>query len=319
MGGDGGGRTIDWLVIVKRIGVLLSEVALLVRVERAAVPVRDTVFRRVSVDVEIAGCLGSFEEEVRHSFASADRLELGILDGVEKLELFGISADNPSRTARPRGEGGVALLCAGATELSVVAIEDRFMGDASTDVVDVAILTEEHVVARSRRGVLDGAVEEIDRLVALAHQHVAKLVAHGERTHGANRVGEQRLRTVEGVDVTAGDNAGGAFDGRPWFGVVGGSVTRRLHCTGDLQRHLGVIDLVLIVGHRALKHEAAEVAVGGNIIEAVIVHPDVRDVRRHVFERLLATEREELILASRVVLEKRHAELEALRPFGPAA
>jgi hypothetical protein len=51
----------------------------------------------------------------------------------------------------------------------------------------------------------------------------------------------------------------------------------------------------------------------------VVVHADVRDVRRHVFEGLFAAELQEGLVAGGVELEERHAELEALGPLGPAA
>ncbi len=74
---------------------------------------------------------------------------------------------------------------------------------------------------------------------------------------------------------------------------------------------------MLVVRNRTFEHQTAEVAVGGDVIETVIVHPDVRDVRRHVLEGLFTTEREKLILPRRIVLEKGHSELETLRPFRP--
>jgi hypothetical protein len=92
-----------------------------------------------------------------------------------------------------------------------------------------------------------------------------------------------------------------------------------LHGAGDLERELGEVELVLVEGDFALQHQAAEVAVGGDIVEAVVVHAGVRDVRGHELHGLLAPELEETLVAGRVVLEERHAELEALRPLGPAA
>ena len=176
MRGNGGGGTIDRLVIVEWIGVLFGEVAELVGIERAAVPIRHAVLGGVAIDVEIAGGLGGFEEEVGHRFAPTNGLEFAIIDGVEELKLLGIATDDPGRTARPSAEGGVALLGARATELAVVAVEDGFVGDATADVVDIATLAEEYVVARGGRGVRDGAVQEINGFVALAHQHMAELM-----------------------------------------------------------------------------------------------------------------------------------------------
>jgi hypothetical protein len=155
-------------------------------------------------------------KRIGHGAAAADGVEVGAFHGVKELELLGVAADDPGGAARPRGERRVALLRARAAELAVVAVEDGLVGDAAADVVAVAPLAEEDVEARGGGGVLDGAVEQVDRLVALAHQHVAELVRDDERAHGADRVGEERLRAVEGVDVAAGGDAGGAGDGRPW-------------------------------------------------------------------------------------------------------
>ena len=206
-----------------------------------------------------------------------------------------------------------------ATELAVVAVEDGFVGDAAAHVVGVAGLAEEDVIARGGGGVLEGAVEEVDGFVALAHEHVAELVGDDEGAHGANGVGKKRLRAVEGVDVAGGHEAGGALDGRPRLALVGGSVAGCLNGAGDLEGELAVVNLVLAAGGGAFEDEAAEIAVGGDVVEAVIVHADVGDVRGHMAQGLFAAKGEEALVAGGVVLEERHAELEALGPLGPAA
>ena len=51
---------------------------------------------------------------------------------------------------------------------------------------------------------LDGALEQVDPPVALAHQRVPELVRDGERAERPDGVGEERLRAVEGIVIAAG-------------------------------------------------------------------------------------------------------------------
>ena len=74
---------------------------------------------------------------------------------------------------------------------------------------------------------------------------------------------------------------------------------------------------MLIEGNRAFEHQPTEITIGGNIVEPVIMHADVGDVRRHMLKGLGATEFQIFLLASGVVLQELHAELETLGPLGP--
>ena len=93
---------------------------------------------------------------------------------------------------------------------------------------------------------------------------------------------------------------------------------RGLHRARDLQRDLGVVQFALIAGDPALEDQAAEVAVGGDVVEPVVVHADVGDVRRHVAEGLRAAELQHRLVAGGVEVKECHPELEALRPLRPA-
>jgi hypothetical protein len=74
---------------------------------------------------------------------------------------------------------------------------------------------------------------------------VAELVRHDQRAHGADGVGKEGLRTVEGVDVArpeprpaapaTGDH--GALHATSWR-------NGRLHGAGDLERELAEVHLV---------------------------------------------------------------------------
>ena len=62
-----------------------------------------------------------------------------------------------------------------------------------------------------------------------------------------------------------------------------------------------------------------EDAVGADVVEAVIVHAHVRQVRRHALHGARSTQLEKRRVSRRVELQQRGAELEALRPLGPSA
>ena len=87
-----------------------------------------------------------------------------------------------------------------------------------------------------------------------------------------------RVSAGEGVDKTR------AVCG---LGPAGG-----LHGTRQLDGQLVEVELALIVRNAAFEHQAAQVAIGGEVVEAVVVDADVRDVRRHLRDGAVAAERE---------------------------
>ncbi|MBA7588944.1 hypothetical protein ES708_31015 [subsurface metagenome] len=74
----------------------------------------------------------------------------------------------------------------------------------------------------------------------------------------------------------------------------------------------------LVGGDAALGHEAAQVAVGADVVEAVVVDAEVGDVRRHGCDGVCAAQVQVARIAGGVELEDLGPELEALGPFGPA-
>jgi hypothetical protein len=96
-------------------------------------------------------------------------------------------------------------------------------------------------------------------------------------------------------------------------------VARGLDGAGDLERELGEGEFVAVQRDLALQHQPAEVAVGGDIVEPVIVDADMGDMGGHVPHGLLAAELQHGLVARRVELQEGHAELEALGPFRPTA
>ena len=97
-------------------------------------------------------------------------------------------------------------------------------------------------------------------------------------------------------------------------------VLQRAACTAPahLERELVEVPLPRLVGDAALVHQPPQVAVGADVVEAVVVDADVRQVRGHHGDGPLAAEPQEALVAGRVELQQGRAELEALRPLGPA-
>ena len=93
----------------------------------------------------------------------------------------------------------------------------------------------------------------------------------------------------------------------------------RLDRAADLERELVEPHFPGRRVEPSLLREPREPAVRADIVEAVIVNADVRQVRRHAVHRPLTRKVEELGLTSRVELQHRRAELKPLRPLGPAA
>ncbi len=133
---------------------------------------------------------------------------------------------------------------------------------------------------------------------------MTELVRHRQRPHRANRVHEEGVRAVEAVD-----EAGAVRELRP---------ARRLHRAADLEREFVKVLLPVVLRDAALAHQAQQVAVGRDVVEPVVVHADVRDMRRHVPPRALAPDVEEPLVTRGIELKNCRAKLKALRPLRPA-
>src|SRR3989454_12430808 len=66
---------------------------------------------------------------------------------------------------------------------------------------------------------------------------------------------------------------------------------------------------------RSLAHQAKQIAIGGDVIEAVIVHADVRHVRGHALNRVAPPDFKETLVAGRIELQQRRTKLETLGPL----
>src|SRR4051812_11172479 len=77
--------------------------------------------------------------------------------------------------------------------------------------------------------------------------------------------------------------------------------------------------LLLVCFNFSFDHQAKQVAVSGNVVETVVMHAYMRNMGCHQFHRVRAADLQKLLFSGRVVLQESQSELEALRPFSPAA
>lgn len=127
----------------------------------------------------------------------------------------------------------------------------------------------------------------------------------GERAQRAHCIDEERVWAVERVD-----EAGVLRDLGPARGLNG---------AGNFEGEFVKIVFAIVPVDFAFAHEAPKISVGRDVVEAVIVDADVRDVRGHFLDSVRAAGFEEFSVAGGVELEQSRAELEALGPFGPTA
>ena len=203
----------------------------------------------------------------------------------------------------PGGEGGVTLLGGGATVGSVRHIEDRFVDDPTRNVVRIAALAVVNIVAGGSFGVLEGAVEKIDLRIVFPHEAVTQHMGKAEGAERTDGVGEEGLGPVEGADVTE-------FGGE--LGPAGG-----LDGSAGFEGEIVEVGFPVVGGKPTFSEESAQVSVGADIVESVIVHPDVGDVGGHAAERSLAADLEHRFIAGGVVLENGGAVDESFGPLGP--
>ena len=161
-------------------------------------------------------------------------------------------------------------------------------------------------------------LEQIGRAVVLVHQLMAELPRDAEDAERPHRVDEQRMRAVEGIDVTQA----------AWHWPIAATAwerrcrDQRAACTAPLALIASLVEVQfpLVVRDASLPHQSAEIAVGGEVVEAVIVHADVGDVRWPCARRCcFRPSSSSCSIAGRVERQDCAAVLKALRPFRPAA
>jgi len=113
------------------------------------------------------------------------------------------------------------------------------------------------------------------------------------------------MGAVERIDVTAA-----ATDGGP---------SRGLHSAGALEREHVEIPLPIIGGDAPFVHQAKQISVRRDVVESMVMHADVGNVRRHEVHGSFTALVQKPLLAGGVKLEDGGAKLEALCPLRPAA
>ena len=126
-----------------------------------------------------------------------------------------------------------------------------------------------------------------------------------EGAHGADGIAEKGVGAVEGVYVT---------EIRSELGP-----TCSLDGAGDFKGKLVESQLPFVGGDAAFQHEAAEVAVGADVVETVVVHAGMGDVKGHEVDHFGADGIKEFGVAGSIELKDSGAVLKALGPLGPAA
>jgi len=179
------------------------------------------------------------------------------------------------------------------------------MRGAATDVVAVASFAVPHDILRGGFSVLDQAPEQADLLIIFALEHVPELMRDAKNAQGTHSIDEQRMRPVKGINVAA---------------ALGGSgPARSLGAGAGLDGEIVEMHFPGIVGDALFAHQAAQVAIGREIMEAVIMHADMGDVRGHIGDRVFAPKFQQGTIPGAVKSQNRAAILETLGPFGPTA
>ncbi len=120
---------------------------------------------------------------------------------------------------------------------------------------------------------------------------MAKLVGDRERSEGAHGIHEKRMRPVKRIDISA------ALPKR--------SPPRGLHGARHFKRQFIKIFFAFVERDFALAHQSPKISVGRNIIETMIVHADVRHMRRHHSDGIFTAKLQKLAIACCIELQQR--------------
>ena len=130
-------------------------------------------------------------------------------------------------------------------------------------------------------------------------------MADNEGTAGANRVDEERMGAVEGVDEA---------------GVWGkGSPAAGLDSSGDFEGQFIKMPFPRILWDSFFTHQAQQIPVCADIVKSMIMDARVSEVRGHARQRRLAAEFQAVRIPGCIKLKDGGTELETLRPLRPAS
>ncbi len=153
---------------------------------------------------------------------------------MDEFKLLRESKHRPGQAARPGGEWRKALLRRRTAKDTTGHVENGFVDGAATEfghIVVVAAFAVVDVEGRRCLGVRQKPAEEIDPLVLLANQDVAKKMRQATDAQSAHRINKQRVAAVEGVDIAA---------------VGKRSPARGLHGSADFQSELVEVELPFV-------------------------------------------------------------------------
>src|SRR4051812_6838176 len=118
-----------------------------------------------------------------------------------------------------------------------------------------------------------------------------QLMTHHQRAQRANRIAEKRMRSVERIDVTQLRREL--------------CPPRRLHRARKFQRQL--IKAALPGARRSppLMPKSQQVSIRADIVESMIVHPDMAYMRRHPLDRRRTTQFQKSAVTRGIKLQNR--------------
>ena len=304
LSGDGSGGAIHGFMFIERIGRAVEIIAEMDEARGASIPVRNAVGGSFA-KVEVGGDAGDFEVAIEDLLFPSKVFEFGFGKKLKKFVLFGETAEEPGVTAGPGSKGGVALLGGGAAVGAVGYIKNGFMNDTAWNVVGVATFAVVDIVTGGGFGVLQGAVEEIDFGVVFSHEPMTENVGKAEGAKRADGIGEERLGAVERADVAELGGESGPAGGLDGAAGVEGEIVE--------------VGFPIVGGETTFAEESAQIAVGADIVEAVIVDPDVGDVDGHSAEGGVAADLEHGFISGGIVLKDGRSVDEAFGPLSPTA
>lgn len=304
LSGDGSGGAIDGFMFIERIGGAIEVITEMNEARGASVPVGNAVGGSFA-KVEVRGDASDFEVAIEDLLFPSKVFKFGFGEKLKKFVLFGETAEKPGVTAGPGGKGGVALLGGRAAVGAIGDIKNGFMDDTAWNIVGVATFAVVDIVTGGGFGVLEGAMEEIDFSIVFSHEPMSENVGKAEGAKRADGIGEERLGAVERADVA---ELGGEL------GPAGG-----LDGAAGFEGEIVEVGFPIVGGEATFAEESAQIAVGADIVEAVIVNPDVGDVDGHSAEGGVAADLEHGFISGGIVLKDGRAVDKAFGPLGPTA
>ena len=167
--GDGRCRAVHRLEVVFDLCWTVEIIWDPVQLGSAGIPIGNSVSRCL-LNVKITGCKSRTQKHDLDGITPAERFEVGVFQRGDPLKLFGISCDDPRKPARPCGERGIALLRIRAAEVTVVRIEDAFVGNAAPKIVGIPPFALIHGDIGSGLCMIQQTAEKRDFRILLTHQ-----------------------------------------------------------------------------------------------------------------------------------------------------